>query len=49
MGSSCEVSVNLAEHSCVLTGLQEVKHYDIAGYACDENDICSEPRKISVG
>ncbi len=47
-GSSCKVSANAAEYSCFLTGLQAAKRYDISGFACDENDVCSEPRNISI-
>ncbi len=42
-GSSCEVSLNAADLTCLIQGLSAATGYAVQGVACDENDVCSIP------
>ncbi len=40
-GSSCDVSADAADLSCLIQGLDAATRYAVQGVACDENNACS--------
>ncbi len=42
-GSSCNVSLNAADLSCLIQGLSAGTGYAVQGVACGENDACNGP------
>ncbi len=41
--SSCDVSLNAAERTCLIQDLSAATEYAVQGVACDEEDVCSSP------
>ncbi len=42
-GSSCDVSINAADISCLIRPLHGATRYNVEGVSCDESGLCSSP------